>query len=59
MTRFTISLEEGVDTVIWALNNNTTGDIVVPKLSSYKLIDLLKAVCGSKRLFRQEKEKNS
>ena len=30
MTRFTISLEEGVDTVIWALNNNTTGDIVVP-----------------------------
>ena len=50
MTRFTISLEEGVDTVIWALNNKTTGDIVVPKLSSYKLVDLAKAVCGSKRL---------
>ena len=50
MTRFTISLEEGVDTVIWALNNNTTGDIVVPKLNSYKLVDLAQAVCGSKRL---------
>lgn len=49
MTRFTISLEEGVDTVIWALNNNTTGDIVVPKLNSYRLIDLAKAVCGSKK----------
>ena len=49
MTRFTISLDEGVNTVIWALKNNTFGDIIVPKLNSYKLTDLARAVCGQKK----------
>ena len=49
MTRFTITLEEGVDTVIWSLINNTSGDIIIPKISSYKLVDLAKAVCGKKK----------
>ena len=49
MTRFTISLDEGVNTVIWALKNNTSGDVIVPKLNSYKLTDLARAVCGQKK----------
>ena len=49
MTRFTISLDEGVNTVIWALKNSTSGDVIVPKLNSYKLTDLARAVCGQKK----------
>ncbi len=42
MTRFNITLDEGVDYVISALINSIGGEIFVPKLSSFKIIDLLK-----------------
>ena len=41
MTRFNITLDEGVDYVISALINSIGGEIFVPKLSSFKIIDLL------------------
>ncbi len=44
MTRFNISLREAVDLVIYALKASKGGEIFVPKLSSYKLIDLAKAI---------------
>ncbi len=42
MTRFNITLDEGVDYVISALINSIGGEIFVPKLSSFRIIDLLK-----------------
>ena len=42
MTRFNITLDEGVDFVISSLINSIGGEIFVPKLSSFKIIDLLK-----------------
>ena len=42
MTRFNITLDEGVDFVISSLINSVGGEIFVPKLSSFKIIDLLK-----------------
>lgn len=45
MTRFNILLEEGVDMVLWALKNTLGGEIFVPKIPSYKLIDVAKAIC--------------
>lgn len=44
MTRFNISLEEGVKMVDWVLKNGLGGDIFVPKISSYKILDLAKAI---------------
>lgn len=44
MTRFNISLDEGIETVLWTLKNMQGGEIVVPKLPSYRIMDLAKAV---------------
>ncbi len=45
MTRFNISLEEGVDLVLYALENAWGGEIFVPKIPSYRITDLAEAVC--------------
>jgi UDP-N-acetylglucosamine 4,6-dehydratase (inverting) len=44
MTRFNISLDEGVDMVMWALQNALGGEIFVPKLPSYRITDVARAV---------------
>lgn len=44
MTRFNISLREGIDMVLWALENAQGGEIFVPKLPSYRLTDVAKAI---------------
>jgi UDP-N-acetylglucosamine 4,6-dehydratase len=45
MTRFNISLEDGVEMVLWTLNNALGGEILVPKIPSYRIRDLATAVC--------------
>lgn len=44
MTRFNISLEEGVDMVLWAMENARGGEIFVPKIPSYRVTDVATAV---------------
>lgn len=44
MTRFNISLQEGVDMVLWALENAKGGEIFVPKIPSYRITDVAKAI---------------
>ncbi|MEC5162227.1 UDP-N-acetylglucosamine 4,6-dehydratase/5-epimerase [Janthinobacterium sp. CG_23.3] len=44
MTRFNISLQEGVDMVLWALENAMGGEILVPKIPSYRILDVAKAI---------------
>ena len=44
MTRFNISLDEGVDMVLYALENAWGGEIFVPKIPSYKILDLAEAI---------------
>jgi UDP-N-acetylglucosamine 4,6-dehydratase (inverting) len=44
MTRFNISLEEGVEMVLWALENALGGEIFVPKIPSYRITDLAEAI---------------
>jgi len=50
MTRFNISLDEAVETVMWTLKNGIGGEIVVPKLKSYKILDLVSAVNEKKKI---------
>ena len=44
MTRFNITLAEGVDMVFWALNHAVGGELLVPKIPSYKIIDVANAI---------------
>ena len=44
MTRFNISLDEGVQMVMWALDNAMGGEIFVPKIPSYRILDLAEAI---------------
>ena len=44
MTRFNISLEDGVEMVIWALEHARGGEIFVPKIPSYRITDVAKAI---------------
>jgi len=47
MTRFNITLEEGVDLVLWAIANAKGGEILVPKIPSYRIETLTKAISPS------------
>ena len=44
MTRFNISLQDAINLVLWSLKNNLGGEIFVPKIPSYKIMDLVKAI---------------
>jgi UDP-N-acetylglucosamine 4,6-dehydratase (inverting) len=44
MTRFNISLQEGVDMVLWSLEHAWGGEILVPKIPSYRVTDVAQAI---------------
>jgi FlaA1/EpsC-like NDP-sugar epimerase len=44
MTRFNISLEESVVMVFWALEHALGGEILVPKIPSYRISDIAEAI---------------
>ncbi len=44
MTRFNISLSDSVDMVLWALENALGREIFVPKIPSYRILDVAKAI---------------
>jgi len=44
MTRFNISLLDGLTMVFWALDNALGGEILVPKIPSYRIIDVAEAI---------------
>jgi len=45
MTRFNITLQEGVDMVLHALDYAWGGEILIPKIPSFKITDLAEAIC--------------
>ena len=50
MTRFNISLEDGVEMVLWAIENAIGGEIFVPKISSYNIETVAKAIAPNAKL---------
>ena len=50
MTRFNISLIEAVSLVLLAIKDGKGGEIFVPKLSSYRLVDLARAIAPKAKL---------
>ncbi|MCS6809462.1 MAG: UDP-N-acetylglucosamine 4,6-dehydratase (inverting) [Bacteroidota bacterium] len=47
MTRFHISLDEGVDMVLYAISHMWGGEIFVPKIPSYRILDVAEAIAPS------------
>tara|TARA_B100000989_G_scaffold298880_1_gene290691 strand:- start:3617 stop:4606 length:990 start_codon:yes stop_codon:yes gene_type:complete len=43
MTRFSLSLKKSVELVYWTLKNSMGAEIVVPKIPSYNIMDLVKS----------------
>ncbi len=50
MTRFNITLQEGVDFVLAAFKKMWGGELFVPKIPSYRIIDLAKAIAPEAKL---------
>lgn len=50
MTRFWITLDEGVDLVFHALDHSRGGEVYVSKIPSYKVVDLARAMDGTAEL---------
>ena len=50
MTRFSISLQKGVDMVLWSIKKSKGGEIFVPKIPSYKILDLAKSICPRNKI---------
>ncbi|EGM71381.1 UDP-N-acetylglucosamine 4,6-dehydratase (inverting) [Shewanella sp. HN-41] len=44
MTRFNISLQDGVNMVMYALQHHLGGEIFIPKIPSYKILDIAHAI---------------
>tara|TARA_B100000212_G_scaffold66408_1_gene46182 strand:- start:28 stop:1050 length:1023 start_codon:yes stop_codon:yes gene_type:complete len=44
MTRFNITLEDATTMVFWAINNSIGGEIFVPKIPSYNILELAEAI---------------
>lgn len=50
MTRFNISLQAGVDLVMFAIENHLGGEIFIPKIPSYKIVDVATAIAPNAKL---------
>jgi len=44
MTRFNITMDEGINLVLFALKNGKGGEIFISKIPSYKIVDVAKAI---------------
>jgi FlaA1/EpsC-like NDP-sugar epimerase len=49
MTRFSISIQQSVAAVLWTLEHAQGGEIIVPKIPSYRVVDLAEAIGPSCR----------
>jgi len=50
MTRFNISLQAGVDLVMFAIGNHLGGEIFIPKIPSYKILDIAQAIAPNTKI---------
>lgn len=49
MTRFNISLQQGVDMVLWSIEHAEGGELLVPKIPSYRISDVATAIAPTAR----------
>ena len=50
MTRFNLTLNNCVDTVMWTLKRTIGGELIIRKSPSYKLIDVAKSISSTNKI---------
>jgi UDP-N-acetylglucosamine 4,6-dehydratase (inverting) len=50
MTRFNISLDQAIEIVMWTIVHAQGGEIFIPKIPSFYITDLAKAVCENSKI---------
>ena len=50
MTRFNITLQSGVNLVMFALSHHLGGEVFIPKIPSYRILDVAEAIAPHARL---------
>ena len=50
MTRFSLTQDQCIDFCLWSISNNIGGEIIVPKIPSYKILDIFKAINPSRKI---------
>ena len=50
MTRFNISLQDGVNLVLYAIEHHLGGEIFIPKIPSYKILDVAEAISPESKI---------
>ena len=50
MTRFNITLQQGVDFVIQCFEKMIGGELFVPKIPSYRILDVVKAIAPKAKI---------
>jgi UDP-glucose 4-epimerase len=48
MTRFLLPLERAVETIVWAANHASRGEIIVPKVPAARVMDVAQALIGNR-----------
>lgn len=50
MTRFNLTIQQCIDTVLWTLKKSCGGEIVIRKSPSYKILDIAKAISKKNKI---------
>ena len=50
MTRFNITLDQSIEMVDWAISKSKGGEIIIPKIPSFKVIDLAKVIAPNAKI---------
>ena len=50
MTRFSLTLDESIKAAVNVLRNSMGGEIFIPKINSYKILDLVKAISNKPKI---------
>ena len=56
MTRFSMMMDEAIEMINWSILNCQGKEIVIPKLKSYKLVDLVKAIAPKCKIIEEGKK---
>ena len=52
MTRFHINMNKAIELCLWAIEKSIGGEIIVPKIPSYKLTDFIKSISPNSKVIK-------
>jgi len=50
MTRFSLELNKCLEIIKWSIQNSFGGEVIIPKLKSYRILDLVKSISSKQKI---------